>query len=341
MDNTVFEPQSVTYSASLGDTVTTALKPKFFHSWTTGLFVCCLIVLAAGIPGNLLTILAYFKNQQLHNPTNILICNQSIGDFFTCVTGPLFAILNYTKVGQALASSHKYLCLVSLALVNTVVQSSITNILALSTERFIAVYFSLRYYNWVTETNVKRAVVAIWTVVILINWIPLFFWNVWMPGGMPCMPVIVLPEIFHIYFTIPSMTCLLICAVENMAIAFRAVRKQRSIIAVAVQNVDQQPGEANTKSRDQFKVTKIMLLVVGCFFAAWLPWIVLVSILYRLPPSWEKYGIPTWVLVAFDYSKVFLAANTIANPFIYGWKNLLFRDAYYKLLGIKRNPNES
>ncbi|ELT96133.1 hypothetical protein CAPTEDRAFT_208775 [Capitella teleta] len=339
MDNSTFEHQSVTNHTAFDNTAIEALKPVVFHSWYTGVLVSGLFILAAGVPGNLITILAYFKYEQLHSPTNILICSQSIGDLFTCMTGPLYTILNYTEVGQAVASSRKYLCLVSLVLINTALQSSITNILALSTERFIAVYFSLHYYNWVTETNVKRAVVVIWTVVISINCIPIFAWNIWTPG-LPCTSVTVYPQIFFQgYFIIPSLICMLICAVENSLIALMAVQKQRSITAaVVVQNADQQTEEV--RSGNQFKVTKMLLLISGCFYATWLPWIIFNSIFFGLPSSWKKYGVPTWILVAFEYSKVILVANAIANPFIYGWKNLLFRNAYYKLLGIKRNPNE-
>ncbi|ELU01804.1 hypothetical protein CAPTEDRAFT_120704 [Capitella teleta] len=303
--------------------------------------VCALIVVLVGIPGNLITILAYFKYDQLHSPTNLLICSQSIGDLFTCLTGPIFVVLNYTEIGQALASSNKYLCLAGLGMVLTSLQSSIINIMALGTERFIAVYFSLNYYNWVTDRNVKIAVVAIWTVVISINCLPVFGWNVWQPGT-PCMSVNVYPQIFfQVLFIIPSMGCLLVCALGNSAIAFMAIRRQRAIAAaVMAPNSNQSTEEANIKSGNEFKVTKMLLLVVGCFYASWLPWITLNSIFFSLPSSWKKNGVPKGVLVAYEYSKTVLAANTLFNPFIYGWRNKLFRDAYYKLLGIRRSEGE-
>ncbi|ELU16522.1 hypothetical protein CAPTEDRAFT_85148, partial [Capitella teleta] len=291
--------------------------------------ICDLIILAAGVPGNVLTILAYIKYEQLQSPTNLLICSQSIGDLFTCLSGPLFAVFNYTETGQALAASNKYLCLVSLLVLFIALQSSITNILALSTERFIAVYFSLHYYNWVTERNVKIAVVAIWTVIISINCLPLVGWNDW-NSKLACMPVTVYPQLFFQgLFVLPCLIFVLVSTVENFAIAVKAVRRQRSIAAaVVVPNADQQTEEAKIKSGNQFKVTKMMLLVVGCFFAAWLPWIILNSIFFSLPSSWKINGVPKGILMAFEYSKGVLVANSIVNPFIYGWKNKLFRDAY-------------
>ncbi|ELU14113.1 hypothetical protein CAPTEDRAFT_189844 [Capitella teleta] len=181
MDNSTFEPLNVTDAAVIGETVV-------YRSWYQGVLACDLVILAAGIPGNLLTILAYFKYKQLQSPTNLLICSQSIGDLFTCLTGPIFAVLNYTEVGQALASSNKYLCL------------------------------------------------------------------------------------FHYKHS--------------------GVR-HREVIAASVQ------------------------------FAA------------SLERKWD----PKWVLVANEYSKAVLVANTLVNPFIYGWKNKPFRDAYNKLLGIRKTSN--
>ncbi|ELU15662.1 hypothetical protein CAPTEDRAFT_92873 [Capitella teleta] len=300
-----------------------------------------MVILMAGVPGNLLTILAYFKNEQLRNPTNILICSQSIGDLFTCLTGPLFVTLNYTEAGLELIQSGKYLCLVSLALLFIALQSSIVNILALSTERFIAVYFSLNYYNWVTEMSVKRAVVAIWSVVITINCLPMLGWEEWRPE-VHCMSNKVYPQaFFQGFFIIPSLICLFICTLENFAIAVTAIRRQRSLGVVAVtENVEQQSDEANIKSRNQFKVTKMLLLVVGCFYTTWLPWIIFNSLLFGMPSPWKVKGVPSSVLIASEYSKALLVSNAIVNPFIYGWKNLHFRDAYYKLLGIRRNRVE-
>ncbi|ELU10699.1 hypothetical protein CAPTEDRAFT_99779 [Capitella teleta] len=333
MDNTSSEPlQPVTE-------IITALKPGNFASWFSGVLVCILFVLLAGIPGNLLTILAYSKCKELQTPTNLLICNQSVGDLFTCLSGLIFVVVLYTEAGQALVASHKYPCLVILALVTATLQSSVANILALSTERFIAVYFSLDYYNWVTDRNVKRSVAVIWTVVIAVNCLPLLGWNSW-KSETPCVSFNMYSKIFYQgLFVFPNLICLLVCAAENFAIAFTALRKQR-LVAVAVIAQNPQTEEANIKRRNQFKVTKMLLLVVGCFYAAWLPIIVFNTIVFSKPSSWEQNGAPRWFLITFEYSKVILGANTIVNPFIYGWKNLQFREAYYRLLGIKRTQNE-
>ncbi|ELU02278.1 hypothetical protein CAPTEDRAFT_213818 [Capitella teleta] len=342
MDSSTFEPQNATGAAVFDEAFVAALKPTNFYSWYEGVLICGLVIAAVGVPGNLLTILAYTKYEQLQSPTNLLICSQSIGDLFTCLISPMILVFNCTEAGQALVSSNKYLCLVSLLVLFIALQSSITNILALSTERFIAVYFSLYYYNWVTDRNVKISVVAIWAVIIAINCLPLFGWNDW-NSEVVCLPVTVYPQLFvQGLFVLPSLTIVLVCTVENVAIAITAVRRQRSIAAaVVVPNADQQTEEAKIKSRNQFKVTKMMLLVVGCFFTAWLPWIILNSIFYSVPSSWKMNGVPMEILIAFDYSKCVLVTNSIVNPFIYGWKNKLFRDAYYKLLGIRRAQDEA
>ncbi|ELU01931.1 hypothetical protein CAPTEDRAFT_204269 [Capitella teleta] len=332
MDSTTFEP-------TLDANTLAPAKLSDYHDWNTGVLVCGIAVLMAGIPGNLLTILAFFKYKQLHSPTNILICSQSIGDLFTCLTGPLFAVWNYTEIGQALASSNKYLCLSSLTLLMLALQSSVVNILALSTERFIAVYFSLRYYQWVTDATVKRVVVIIWIVVITINFLPLFGWELWKPG-VTCMTFNIYPRIyFQAFFIMPTLICLLVCAVVNFAIALEAIKRQRSIVAVVVmENAANE--EANAKSRNQFKVTKMLLLVVGCFFTTWLPYIIFNCISYSLPSPWKIHGAPDWFAIPSELSKTMLVVNSIVNPFIYGWKNVLFRDAYYKLLRVRKTPTD-
>ncbi|ELU16525.1 hypothetical protein CAPTEDRAFT_90101 [Capitella teleta] len=303
--------------------------------------VYAVIMLTAGVPGNILTIVAYCKCEHLQSPTNLLICNQSIGDLFTCITGPLFVILNYTQAGLVLTSSHRYLCLICLASLLISLESSIFNILALSTERFIAVYIPYHYYSWVTVTRTKRVVISIWSVVVITNCLPIMGWENWTPG-VPCMTIYVYPKIFFQFvFVIPCLVCLGACAIENVLIAIMAVKKQRSIAPALPVNHDQLQEEAARKIKRQFKVTKMLLMVVGVFYITWVPYLVLNSILYSMPTSWKDRGVPEWVVILNELCKPLVVVNTITNPFIYGYKNQTFRDAYYKVLGIRNTQIEA
>ncbi|ELT94471.1 hypothetical protein CAPTEDRAFT_213487 [Capitella teleta] len=316
-----------------------APRSAIFRPWFTALMVTGLLMSAAGVPGNLLTIVAYLKHAQLRNPTNLLICSQTIGDLLTCLTGPIFFVLNYSEAGLVLASSYKYLCLIGLGTLMLSLQSSILNILALSTERFIAVFSPYDYYSWITETKVKIAVAVIWSSVLVINFLPFFGWDTWSADGY-CMATRVYSPIFSQFiYLLPCAICLLISAVQNILIGGMAAKKQRSVVPVAAQG-NQESADDGAARKSQFKVTKMLLQVVGVFYISWMPQIITNVLLINPPKSWRQNGIPEWYYFMNEWAKPAMMINTIANPFIYAFKNVHYRTAYFKILGIKNNEVE-
>ncbi|ELU17981.1 hypothetical protein CAPTEDRAFT_45276, partial [Capitella teleta] len=287
-----------------------------------------LLISGAGVPGNVLTIIAYIKHAKLWNPTNLLILSQTIGDLLTCLTGPLYFVFNYSEAGMVVTSSYKYLCLMSLGSLMISIQSSITNILALSTERFIAVYFPYRYYSLVTDAKVKMGVGMIWTVVLVINLLPFLGLETWTPE-QPCMATrVYYPLYTQAIILLPSAVCLLIAALENILIGAMTVKKQHSV--VPNDNINQPIQEAASKS--DFKVTKMLLQVVGIFFLSWVPIMTTNVVLLNAPMKWKLNGIPEWYVALNEWTKPLMLLNAIANPFIYAFKNIDYRTAYFKLL---------
>lgn len=352
VDSTLDDTESIFQdNATHGFLATTALlsqvkiplRPSLFLEWFSFIIVWDVMLIALGIPGNIFTLLAFIKYKELRNPTNLLICNQSVGDLFFAVTSPIFIFFNYTKVGLETSFENKYACLFALAIILISLQISIMNILALSIERLLAIVFTFEYYLWVTERAVKIAVGLIWTVVITINLIPMFGWNKWEPGHKCQTTFAYYRTSFMSFFIFPSLVCLILTAVINIVIGAMAIKKQRMINPVQpTTNKDEEAENDSTdfKKTPQYKVTKMLLLVVGVFYLSWMPYLTLNSLFFALPTSWKLYGPPPQVLIMYELSKGMLAINAMFNPLIYGYKNLKFRAAYFKLLGIKMNNSE-
>lgn len=327
--------------------LTTVLMPvvtgfSLYRPWYPIKVSIDIIVMIASIPLNALTVIAYIKFPELRNPTNFLICTQSAGDLFTTFTAPYALMLGYTRFGLNTIGKMKYPCLCGLSISLMALLNSFINMLVLSVERFIAVYFPFKYFIWVTDQSVKIVIAVVCSIVFIINILPLFGWNEW-KQSMNCFTSLVYSKIFFQYlFLIPCVIILLMTALVNIAISVLALRKRNSI--TPMENSAEGGNSKSTtpfRQTTQYKVTKMLLMVVGFFYLSLLPYLVINTLYFAQPKSWKLYGLPKWFPLASDFTKSLLLLNALANSVIYAFQNRQFRNAYFKILGITRDATNT
>ena len=300
--------------------------------WNIAIILLDYLFIVVAIFGNTLTIMAYVKFPSLHNPTSLLICNQSIADAVACMTGQVFIWFNYTSWGLEVGRTNKYACLVSMWGILLSLSLSLFNLLALSAERLLCIAFSYQYYRWVTDTSVRVLIGVLWVVILSTSSFPLLGWNTWKPGNT-CLAVEAYSMTYYMYmFLVPSLLALVLITVCNVAICVIAFSK-RQVTPQPVTVVQSTPGSLSTGK--QYKITKMLLLVVGVFYISWMPHLIMNSIISAPPASWRMRGTPHWVSVVPEFAKGLLGVNAAANPLIYAWKNSQFRTAFGRILGLK------
>ena len=305
---------------------------RLIRYWYPAIIVWMYIPIVAGIPGNILVLRAYVKFPSLRNPTNLLIANQSVADLISCVSGQVFVWFNYTVWGLGFASRYKYACLLCMCCITLGLWLSIVNLLALSTERLLAIAFPYQYLRWVSDASVKRVIIVLWVVLVTIISLPIFGWNSWTVGSM-CMTMNVFPYIYFVYlFLLPALLVLILMAIFNIVIcgiAFIVKNKVAPMPSVGAKKEGEQATSGDSK------ITRMFLMVVGVFYLSWFPYTVITTMYFAPPESWKKHGIPEWTLAAHEISKGLLVLNAAANPLIYFKTNAGFRDAFRKLTGFK------
>lgn len=309
------------------------LSQAIFKPWHPAILSIMIPILILSVPLNLLTLVAYNKFHELHNPTNFLICSQSVGDLLSALTGSSALLLLFTPFGSEVAASTKYACLFALTSSMTTLVTSVCSILLLSMDRFIAIIIPFKYYEWVTDRYVKRVVCIMWAGIIIIQSTPLLGWNTW-KANVPCFTSEMYPEVLYQFLIVfPGLICLLLTALANVAIAIVAIRKRKTIVPGIQQGHDREGTKSMTfNETTQYKVTKMLLLVVGYFYLSLLPYLILSSLLSLQLRAWQTSGPPLGVLVLTDFARVLPLTNTIMNSLIYALKNRKFRNAYMKIL---------
>ena len=326
---------------------------NIYRDWYPAIVVWMYMYVFGGIPGNFLLLLGYIKDPGLHTPTNSFICSQSAADLATCLTSQMFIIMNYTKAGLKVAITNKAFCLFALSTPLFSLLTSLTSLLILSIERFIAVVFPYHYYSVVTDRSARIVITAKWVTILVIMIMPVLGWNVSQPGNH-CMSMKVYPrEFFMFLYLLPSLLMIISMTILHTVITVIAVYKSKMVPQPAVNNIplstinldnnQDQPTPDNekqtscfgaqkpkkkTKSDQNYKTTKTFLKVVTVFYLSWLPYIILTTLTF-LNPSLQKN--PEWFVVLHEVCKALLALNGVCNPFIYAKGNFRWNKVLWKV----------
>ncbi|ELU11843.1 hypothetical protein CAPTEDRAFT_188651 [Capitella teleta] len=256
------------------------------------------VVCVSGVVSNLLLLLTYVKNPELQNPANLLLVNQSIADLITCGQLPLYLSLTHIEAGR-------------------------------SFDRMINIRFPFLYLRLVTEPLVKRFTIALWIALVGIVSLPLFGLNTWQPDQV-CSGFTMFPKIYFInLFLLSSFIIVILVGVLNLVICAVAISKRK--IHPSGTEIEQ------LQMKSQYKLTKMILVVVGVFYACWMPYIILNTIALLGVKTLLGEVLPGWFILLLEASKVLLILSGSLNPLIYAWKIREFRRAFQKTVGLQIN----
>ena len=276
------------------------------------------LVLVGGIPSNILTILAFCRSHLLHTPTNCIICSLAVTDLITCLVSHISTICNYTAIGQEAMGTNKYLCLVSLWSVMTFWKMSLLHLLALSLDRLVAVVWALHYLTYVTEVLVLRLIIGMWVCMLFITSLPMIGWNTWTPG-VRCNGTNVVPDALRLVYALIIFATLLAIGCLNVIVVKIAYKKSRVAPCETIRPLTQ----------NNFKITRMLLTVVGINYVTWVP-IIVSSIAIVLVTSFGDFSSEMEIVRVISVSLP--SVNLLTNPWVYAWRDCTFRKAYKKVL---------
>ena len=272
---------------------------------------------------NLLTIIAVACFESLHNCTSYFICSLAVADLMT-------GIMTSTSVAHYVLGIYDPLyipiCRVHIALSLLSTFNNILSILWIAVDRYIFIAHGLRYPTLVTPTRTFLVIGFTW--LYSMTEISLLIGLGQRPRtGMKCKYSLFLSETVYNNILMPEFVALaLITVCFYTAISCIAYKQGRKIAAL---NQPYDTYEATT-NRQQKRIAKMMIMVLGTYFLCYLPHIV-ISILERV------YTDSMAILVLEKTTVVFFWTNTWINPLIYAWKSEDFRVAFTKLLWMKPN----
>lgn len=155
-----------------------------------GYCVCMLIILTAGLAGNVLTILVLRKRHHRAKPLTPLVVNLSVADIIICVLGYTIAVTNNIagfslNINSTLCSWLAFInCFIGIASVGTL--TSISYLLFKKSRNIHPLAKSHRDRG----SHLRGVLISIWIYAFILAAPPLFGWNQFVPmsSQISCHP---------------------------------------------------------------------------------------------------------------------------------------------------------
>lgn len=271
-----------------------------------GLFLSLGLV---GLMENVLVVAAISRNRNLHSPMYFLICCLAASDLLVSVSNVLeTAVTQLLEDGTlaARATVVQQLDVVIDMLVCGSMVSSLCFLGAIAVDRYISIFYALRYHSIVTRPRVWRAIAAIWVASAISS--SLFITYYAHTAVLLCL----------VSFFVAMLVLMAVLYVHMLA---RACQHARGIARL---HKMQHP----THQGSGLKGAATLTLLLGIFFLCWGPFFLHLSLTVLCPQH------PTCTCI-FKNSQLFLVlivCNAIADPLVYAFRSQELRKTLREVL---------
>ena len=247
-----------------------------------------------GSVGNLLVLLAVFKNETIRTIPDFFITSLAFSDFTVCAVFLPLSIYQFYQQNTGQRKDSSSLAKSFLGHVSMV--ASATNMFAVTIDRVIAIGFPFKYVASVTKQKAAVTIAVVWMISIALG-------------------ALLIGELISIYVIAIYSAVLLLNTIVMYIYIFVKAKRQENRIQEMTTRI---PGVSAEK-----KVAKTIFTVVGIYAVCWLPTLLLPAF---VNPSSEQFQ------QSFPWVMTLLAGNSALNPFIYCLKSQKYRLAFSKIL---------
>ena len=293
----------------------------------------CGIITVAAVLGSYFVLRAFHKFRNLRTASNNILVSLSIADGLLAI--PLILdIINLCLLCNV-GNPSRFLKEVSGTVILFLLSVIVLHLSLMSSERFIAIKFALRYHTIVTKRRARIVSIAMWLwALVIVIALP---WTLYGTTGHKDYREFhigmhpdrdeaqELPIRWHLVFTAASMFLVpLLIMICSYTYIFIVSYKQRQRVRKQGRDF---PGMPTVKH--EMKGARTLAIVVALCLLSIIPILVVTSL--RVFWSTLLAGHHQKLLQHIVY-KVAMLLNAACNPLTYGWRNEEFRNAFRKML---------
>ena len=309
---------------------------KRMEGWYHLLAVFWLVALVFGLMGNILVIIAFGKTPALRkNVTNFFVTSLAVSDLLLVMF--IMPIQLYNSLHNINFCGTIEVCQIYFTTDVMFFVASITNLFAVTVDRFIAITKPYKYNSIVTLKRAKISIACIWIYAAI--------WGVMVNYNKDTHSFDAIQTNHHkcfynknkdLFFTINF--GLVFCIPSLIMLVLYAIILKISISHAKQIDENSYPRRGSkefpiskhffSSKKMEFRATKLVSIVYGTFLICWLPVTCLSLALVR----GSIKQLPKWVNIVFG--RMLPLINSTLNPFIYGLLHRDFKQSLQRLLGV-------
>ncbi|KAF6088601.1 melanocortin 3 receptor [Phyllostomus discolor] len=251
-----------------------------------------------------LVILAVACNSSLHSPMYLFLCSLAAADMLVSVSNVLETAVIAGVNSEALVFGDQLLQQVddvfdSMICISLV--ASICNLLAIALDRYVTIFYALRYHSIVTAGRARALVVAVWA-----------------GCGVYSESKMVIVCLVTLFFAM----LLLTAALYLHMLLFARLHGQR------IAALPPAAARAAPPPRSCLKGAGTVTILPGVFVVCWAPFFVHLVLIIACPAN------PPCVCYSahFDVYLVLVTCNAVLDPLIYAFRSPELRDTFREIL---------
>ncbi|XP_071403348.1 melanocortin receptor 5-like [Centroberyx affinis] len=257
---------------------------------------------------NILVITAIVRNKNLHSPMYLFICSLAVADMLVSVSNAWETVIIYLLNNRRLVVDDRFVRQVDNifdSMICISVVASMCSLLAIAVDRYVTIFYALRYHNIMTLRRAGVIIAGIWTFCISCGIVFIVYSD--------ATPVIVC--LVSMFF---AMLLLMASLYSHMFMLARSHVKRIAAL----------PGYNTVHQRASMKGAITLTILLGIFIVCWAPFFLHLILMISCPRN--LYCI--CFMSHFNMYLILIMCNSVVDPLIYAFRSQEMRKTFKEII---------